>query len=121
MPSTTSVNTTTTAMTNSTPVFVVLTEQYYGGEHLIRVFKHSQEAQQYTNTIPDSLDVLVLDTFVSSVPDNNTLFVVVTEEYYGGGSDNVKVFTSKHDADTYADTVGSLHNLDTLVLTTTLS
>lgn len=116
MPSSTYTN----ASTDSIPVFVVLTEEYYGGEHLIRAFTHLQGAEEYTNTIPDTLDIIVVDAVVPSVPDTNTLFVVVTEEYYGGGSDKVKVFTSKHDADAYAEQVGAQYNLDTLVLQTTL-
>lgn len=82
-------------------MFVVVTEDWYGGEDKVQVFKDKLEAENYSCS--GSEDIIILD-----FPEQSgRIYIRVTEEYYGG---DVKVFTSKEKAREFDQ------NLDIMIL-----
>ena len=62
-------------------MFVVITEQYYGGGENIKVFKTKNEATEYVNEHGGELDMTILEPKINN--NSKTVYVVATEECYG--------------------------------------
>ena len=94
--------------------FVVITEDYYGGEDNLRVFRQESRAKAFAETISNDTDRIIFET---SLPGNsNKVFVAVTEEYYGGGTGKIKLFTTREEAEKYGGSINDNMKLDTMAL-----
>lgn len=92
--------------------FVLITEEYYGGEDRLKVFRKKSDAERFADTISDDIDRVVFET---TLPINvNTVFVTVTEESYGGGPNKIKLFSIREEAENYGQSING--ELDTVVL-----
>lgn len=79
--------------------YVVFTEEFYGGgSAVIKAFRTPRGAQQYASS-------LQLDTFQEQFTSTgDTVFVVVNENWYGGG-DLIRAFSTAGEADRHRDAV----------------
>lgn len=98
--------------------FVVITEDWYGGDHKIKVFRKRSDAENYANTLPNDTDRIVFETPFPK--DTNTSFVLVTEEWYGGGSNKIKLFRTNEEAKRYGESVNENGRLEAIVLERTV-
>ena len=94
--------------------FVVITENCYGGEDILKVFRQKSDADRFAETISNNTDRIVFET---ALPINSDkVFVTVTEEYYGGGSDKIRLFKTREEAKVYGESVNDNGKLDTVAL-----
>lgn len=89
-------------------VFIVVTEECYGGDEKIKVFREKDAAEKYAGKLPDYLDHLIVERSIKE--DEKKVYLKVTEEYYGG-EDKIRVFDTKEKAEKC-----QCGNLDTIVL-----
>lgn len=90
-------------------IYIVVTEAYYGGEDIVRVFSDAGAAMNYRITVGAEYDTATLS--LAREYEYNAGYVVLTEEFYGG-EDSVRVFPSQEEAEAYADTL----DLDTVIV-----
>lgn len=92
--------------------FIVVTENYYGGESMIKVFREQNQADTYAECIYLNGDRVILEV---ELPANvKKVFITVTEEWYGGG-EKIKLFETREEAEKYGEVISN-GELDTLSL-----
>jgi hypothetical protein len=96
--------------------FVVITEDYYGGENNLKVFKQKINAQQFADTITNDLERFIFETALPTISNSNKVFVTVTEEWFGGGIDKIRLFQTQEEAEQYGLSINENGNLDTIAL-----
>ena len=80
-------------------MFLVVTEEYYGGA--LEIFKKKFDAEMYKDQIEceKNVDSIIIEFDMKL--KGNVCFIVVTEEWYGGGKENIKCFSRNIDAEKY--------------------
>ncbi|MDD4931429.1 MAG: hypothetical protein PHG66_04790 [Candidatus Colwellbacteria bacterium] len=91
-------------------VYIVLSEEEYGGSDKIKVFYRHSDAENY---IEDG-GIIIRQEILSPW---SKVFVVVFETFFGG---DVKCFTTRDRADEYLLVKGNEHNLDGEVIETSV-
>lgn len=89
-------------------IYIVVNENFYGGDSaFIKAFRSSLDADHYVNTQSTELNLDVISLSFRFVPSSNStsLSIVVSEDWYGGGYDHIRIFTSNSDAQNYCDSL----------------
>lgn len=83
-------------------LFLVVGEEDYGGD--VRLFRHRKDADEYAESNRHSHKIVsnMYNVLSADDPTQSTFFVVVTEQWYGGGGENVAVFNTETAAKEYA-------------------
>ena len=104
-------------------VFVVATVDAYGGVNEFKVFKHKHKAESYKMKLlqdyrdADDFDVQVIKHNIDE--DKSLVYVVSTEESYGGSQ--LAVFPSIFDANKYHNDLVLSHDKDLSIMTSEYS
>jgi hypothetical protein len=96
------------------PSYVVVSEEFYGGgSEIVKVFPTYWKALEYSGKISEkSLDsqIVIIHT------DNKAKYVVVSELYYGGANNHIRVFECLEAASDYLENFLGDNNLDGLII-----
>ena len=94
-------------------VFTVITEQRYGGDDNVKVYRNRSDAEYYANILT-GFDATILET--PNVVDN-IVYIVVTENYYGSfDTSDAQTFSHYDDAIKYVNIIDSKTDIDTTIL-----
>lgn len=98
-------------------VFVVVTEEEYGGANNgdVKVFYLQRVAEDYIERDNVRVDEMIIRQTIRS--PWGSVYVVVFEMFYGG-EDNVRCFSSRVDAEQYLEEKGRELNLDGFITET---
>ena len=78
-------------------IFVVITEEYYGGSDKIKIFKTENDAEEYVYKHNDGLDMIILEPEINE--NCNMAYIVATEDCYGVTENSI--FDKHNDAKEY--------------------
>ena len=99
--------------------YIVLTEDFYGGEDDINIFTNKEDAEIYAGIMSEQRKCAVIERPLPS--DNAIIYLVVTEAWFGGetfdGQDKIQVFKTEEEAEDYQYIINDHGETDTLVLT----
>jgi len=90
-------------------IYLIVTERDYGEE--MKLFRLKDDAKDYQTGL--RIDSIMLDFEIS--PEINKCFVVVSEQWYGGGEEYIKLFIDKLSAKEYKRKLETFKNLDVII------
>ena len=96
-------------------VFVAVTEEFYGGEEDSRVFRKEDDAERYADAYTKRDCIVIRVPFIGDI-NAHTVFMIVTDQWYGGGEDKIRVFEKVDDSRAYVESLHANNNYDVLAL-----
>lgn len=92
-------------------LYIVLTEEIYGGDDKIGIFDSQKESEKYSNYINKTYQLqTIIKKQELEAKSGNKVYSVITREPYGG-KNTFKIFKTESQASEYAETLNDINTL----------